>query len=281
VRVVGNESANDPESPRTALINKVGVNRVALITGASSGIGRALAELLAEQGYAVALAARGAERLDQFAALLRARHATVLTESVDVSDAAAVDRFVQRVHATWGRLDLVIANAGSYSRKPAVDVTRADLEQALATNLWGAVHVVRAALPRLLAQRSGDLVLMSSFDAKKPLPSDAAYAAAKAAAAAYAAALRQGLRGSGVHVCTVFPGRIDTPMIEALDVPAISAKVPALRAAKAVLRGVRNRRAEVFVPLRCHLLLWADTLSPTLGDWLVRVTGLDGRPRQR
>jgi NAD(P)-dependent dehydrogenase (short-subunit alcohol dehydrogenase family) len=205
----------------------------------------------------------------------------VHSEPCNVGDAVAVERLVANVRGKWGRLDVVVANAGSYLRKPATELTRTDIEAALAVNFWGAVNLARAALPHLQAQRSGHLVLMSSFDAKKALPHDAGYAAAKAAAAAYAGALRQTLRGSGVHVCTVFPGRVDTPMIQDLEVPFVSRKIPAKRVARAVLGALRWRHAEVYVPRRCRLLLWADTLSPALGDWCVRAFGIDGEVRSR
>ena len=120
-------------------------------------------------------------------------------------------------------------------------------------------------------------MFVTSFDAKKPMPHEGAYAAAKAAVATYAAALRQALHGRGVHVCTVFPGRVDTRMIANLRVPAISAKIPPARVAKAILRAIRRRSPEVVVPWHCRLLLWGDMLSPRLSDWLVRVLRLDGR----
>lgn len=252
---------------------------VALVTGASSGIGAALAAALAREGHAVVLSARRTEQLERLAAELRARGAEVAVAAGDVTDAAAVDRIVQDTLARFGRLDVVVANAGTYVRRPADAITRADLEAAFAVNFWGAFHVVRATLPHLLARGSGHLVLMTSFDARKALPHDGAYAAAKAALAAYAGALRQTVRGRGVHVCTLFPGRVDTPMCDGLEVPTISKKIPAERVARAVLRALRRRRAEVIVPWHCRLLLWADTLSPRLGDWFVRVLGLDGRER--
>jgi NADP-dependent 3-hydroxy acid dehydrogenase YdfG len=247
----------------------VTAERVALVTGASSGIGAAIAQALAADGYAVALVARRGDRLERLAADLRARGAAVAVEVCDVTDAAAVDRLVRRTLARWGRLDVVVANAGSYVRRPADQITRADFESSFAVNFWGAFHVVQSALPHLLARGAGHLVLMTSFDARKALPHDGAYAAAKAALASYAGALRQTVRGRGVHVCTLFPGRVDTPMCDGLEVPAISAKIPAARVA----------RAEVIVPWHCRLLLWADTLSPALGDWFVRVLGLDGSER--
>lgn len=252
---------------------------VALITGASSGIGAALAIELAAAGHTVVLSARGVDRLEATAAVIRGRGGRALVLPCDVADRGAVTDVVARSLAETGRLDVVVANAGVYSRKAATQLGRADFESAFAVNFFGAVHLIEAALPHLQRQRSGHLVLMTSFDAKKAMPHDGSYAAAKAALATFGATLRQDLRGSGVHVCTVFPGRVDTPMIDDLDVPAISAKIRPERVARAVLRALRRRRAEVVVPWHCGLLAWADMVSPRLADWFVRVLHLDGRPR--
>jgi short-subunit dehydrogenase len=249
----------------------------ALVTGASSGIGEALAVELAAAGHAVALAARDVEQLERVAGRIRQRGGEAIAIRCDVTDRAAVGQLVEAVIAAFGRLDVVVANAGTYQRKPATELTRADFDAAFAVNLFGVVHLVEAVLPWMLAEGSGHLVFVTSFDAKKPMPHDGAYAAAKAAVSTYVAALRQTLHGRGVRVCTVFPGRVDTRMTQQLRVPAISAKIAPARVAKAILRAMRRGRAEVVVPWHCRLLLWADTLSPRLGDWLVRVLGLDGR----
>jgi short-subunit dehydrogenase len=251
--------------------------RAALVTGASSGIGQALAVELAASGHAVALAARDVSKLEHIAGRIRQQGGEAIAVRCDVTDRAAVERLVDAAIAAFGQLDVVVANAGTYQRKAATELTRADFDAAFAVNLYGVVHLVEAVLPKLLARGAGHLVFVTSFDARKPMPHDGAYAAAKAAVATYVAALRQGLHGRGVQVCTVFPGRVDTRMIEQLRVPAISAKIPPARVAKAILRAIRRGRAEVVVPWHCRLLLWADTLSPRLGDWLVRVWGLDGR----
>lgn len=253
----------------------------ALVTGASSGIGRALAKALAKAGHDVALVARGAAGLEATAFELRALGAGVLVLPCDVTDRRAVADAVATTVRTWQRLDVVVANAGAYSRRPASSLVREDFEAAFAVNFFGSVHLAEAALPMFAVRGAGHLVFVTSFDAKKAMPHDGAYAAAKAALSTYAATLRQDLRGSGVHVCTVFPGRVDTPMIDDLEVPGISAKIPPERVANAVLRAIRWRRAEVVVPWHCRLLQWADTLSPRLGDWFVRVLRLDGRPRSR
>lgn len=249
------------------------------MTGASSGIGRALALAFAASGHTVVLAARRVPLLDEVATAIRAAGGRALVVPCDVTDRTATAALVATAWATFGRLDVVVANAGAYARKLACEVTREDLEAAFAANFWSAFELVTAALPHLLAQRSGHLVLIDSFDAKKGLPHDAAYVAAKSALAGYAATLRQAVADRGVHVCTVFPGRTDTPMIGDLEVPAISAKIPPERVARAVLRAIRRRQAEVVVPWHIRLLHWADVLSPRLGDWLVRRLRLDGRVR--
>lgn len=252
---------------------------VALVTGASSGIGEALAKALAATGHTVALLARRRERLEAVAAAIAAAGGRALVLVADATDRDAVRRAVDEVLRATGRLDVVVANAGVYVRGAATAVTAADVEAALRDNFWSAFHLAQAALPTLRAQRSGHLVFVNSFDAKKGMPSDAAYVTAKCALAGYAGTLRQALRADGVHVCTVFPGRVATAMTEGLTVPAISAKITPERVARAVLRALRRRAAEVVVPWHCRLLLWAEVLSPRLADWLVRVLRIDGEMR--
>jgi NAD(P)-dependent dehydrogenase (short-subunit alcohol dehydrogenase family) len=266
-------STSSPSSPRAS------ARPVAIVTGASRGIGAAIALELARAGHDVALLARSVPDLERSAAAVRAVGGQALVLPTDATDAAAVAAAVRAVQQAFGRVDVVVANAGVYRRAPATAVTRGDIELALRDNFWSAFHLLDACVPLLRTQRRGHVVILNSFDAKKGLPLDAAYAAAKAALASFGASLRQDLRQDGVHVCSVFPGRVDTAMVGQLDVPAISAKIPAERVARAVLRGMRWRRAEVLVPWHIRSLWWLDVLSPRLGDWLVRVLRLDGRER--
>lgn len=270
-------SASPSSTPSSA--PRPSTRPVAVVTGASRGIGAAIAVQLAQAGHDVALLARSVPDLERTAAAVRDAGGQALVLPTDATDAAAVAMAIAEVQRTFGRLDVVVANVGVYRRAPATSVTRADLELALRDNFWSAFHTIEAALPVLRAQRRGHVVILNSFDAKKGLPQDAAYAAAKAALASFGASLRQALRPDGVHVCSVFPGRVDTTMVDHLEVPAISAKIPAERVARAVLRGIRRRRAEVLVPWHVRSLWWLDVLSPRLGDWLVRVLRLDGRDK--
>lgn len=247
---------------------------VAVVTGASSGIGRGLAAMLARDGHCVVLAARRAPTLQEFAEQLRRDGGTACAEPTDATDPAAVARLVAAAQVR-GELRVVVACAGVYGRGLADSLDAAAMANALRDNFWSAFHLAEAALPPLRRSR-GHLVFVNSFDAKKGLPQDAAYAAAKCALAGYAAALRQALRPAGVHVCSVFPGRVDTPMIAHLTTPWASPKVPVARVVAAVRRALARRSPEVIVPWWCRPLWWADVLSPRLGDWLVRWLRLDG-----
>jgi short-subunit dehydrogenase len=176
----------------------------ALVTGASKGIGRALAEALAARGAAVGLVARGAEELEALAARLGPR-AMVLP--CDVGDAAQVADAVERFAAAAGGLDLAIANAGvaHYGRFEDQDP---ELHERMTRINWlGTVHTARAALQHLRAGGGGGLVIVSSGAALRTFPEAAVYGATKAAQRALAEGLRHELAGSGVSVTTVYPAR--------------------------------------------------------------------------
>ena len=146
----------------------------------------------------------------------------------------------------------------------------------MAVNYYGSVYAVLAALPSMLSQGSGHIVLVTSMNGKKGVPPDAPYAAAKFALSGFGEVLRQELRGSGVYVTTVFPGRVDTPMIETLRVPRISAKISAQSVADSILRAIDRRSPEVVIPFLSRGLILANTVSPRLGDWVVRLFHLEG-----
>ncbi len=253
---------------------------VVLLTGASGGIGTATAHALARAGARLSLAARRREPLQALARELHARHgAAVHTATVDVTDEDQVRAWVQAARQHFGRVDVVIANAGQYIRKPALQWQVDDFRRSLAVNFYGALHLVLAAQPIFQAQRHGHIVLVSSLDAKKGLPLDGPYVAAKYALSGIGGVLRQELADLGVHVTVVYPGRVDTPMIADLEVPWISPKLPPERVARAIVRGIRRNRAEVIVPWTGYLL-YLDLIAPRLADYLVRKLNLAGRPRQ-
>ena len=251
-------------------------DKVAIITGASSGIGRATALALAQAGADVALAARRQDALEAVAEEVRGIGRRALVVPTDVAQQAQAEHLVSATLAHFGRLDVIVANAGIYVRGPIETLTAADFERCMAVNYFGTVYPVLAALPHLRAQGSGHIVLISSMDGKKAVRTDAPYAATKFAVAGFGDALRQDLHGTGVDVSIIFPGRVATPMIAAMKIPAISAPIAAEAVGAAVVKAIRRRQAEVILPFSAHFLLFADRLSPRLGDWAVRTFRLQG-----
>lgn len=251
--------------------------KTVLITGASSGIGRAAALAFARQGASLALVARNAERLQAVAEEVRALGAAAEPYLADTSDQAQIEAAVQSALACFGRLDAALCNAGIYLRCPAKDLSMAQIRAIMETNFFGTLNTVYAVLPHMLAQRAGSIVITSSMDGKKGVPPDAAYAATKFALNGFQQVLRQELRGSGVHVGAIFPSRTDTPQIAHVDCPGITPKADPSRVANAMVKCVLKRKKEMLVPFGpCKLLALADALSPSLGDWMVRAFKLDG-----
>lgn len=254
--------------------------KVAIVTGASSGIGRATALALAREGARVALAARTEPALREVAEEIRALGAEALIVPADVTHREDVERLASETLSRWQRVDILVANAGAYVRSPVSELTVAELERSMDVNFYGAVHAVLAVQRHMMDRGCGHIVLVSSLDGKKGLPCDAPYVAAKFALAGYGEVLRQELRGHGIHVTTVFPGRVDTPLIDSLEVPQVSAKIPPRTVARAIVRAIHNKKPEVIIPFRGRLLHLVNVLWPRLGDWVVRVLHLQGREKE-
>lgn len=250
--------------------------KVVIVTGASSGIGRAIVLALAQERARLVLAARRQQALEQVAAEAEMLGSEALVVPTDVTRDAEVARLIEATIERFGRIDIVIANAGVYYRGEIATLSPEVFQESLDVNFMGAVRLILAALPYLQAQNSGHIVLMCSMDGKKGIRTDGPYVAAKYAMAGFGDVLRQELRGSGVHVSTIFPGRVDTPLIEAIRVPRISQPIPAEAVARAVLSAIRRRRAEVVIPFQSYFLLVAHFLSPRLSDWAIQFLRLEG-----
>lgn len=254
------------------------LHAVTIITGASSGIGKATAHVFARAGARLVLAARTRENLESLRNELSAYGTDVLLVPTDVTVEADVRKLVDETIAHFGRVDIAICNAGIYVRSSVKDVSLEAIERCMNVNFYGTVHLVRAVLPLMLAQKSGHIVAVTSVDGRKGLPPDGAYVASKFAATGFLDVLRQELRGTGVRASTILPGRVDTPMIATLSVPAASAKIPSMRVGRAILRAVRTGRRELVIPFAGpKTLIVLSALWPALGDWLVRFFKLEGK----
>ncbi|MEV0284254.1 SDR family oxidoreductase [Kribbella sp. NPDC050820] len=187
-------------------------SRIALVTGAASGIGAAIATRLAADGASVALLARRRDRLEKVAAQISEAGGTALVVPADVTEPGAVAEAAQLVQERFGDLDLLVNNAGIMKVIPFGDVPADDWRRTVDVNLTGVLTVTHAFLPALkrsAATRTTDLINVSSLAADRFMPGMAAYGASKAGVSYLSRALRTELAGDGIRVTNVEPGMID------------------------------------------------------------------------
>ncbi len=233
------------------------------LTGASSGIGEALARQYAGQGATLGLFARRESELERLRAALAP--ATVAVYAGDVRDAATLARAGADFIARFGAPDVVIANAG-VSRGTLTDEA-ADLpafRTVLETNILGTIQTFVPFLPAMRAAGSGTLVGVASVGAMRGLPGAGAYCASKSAVVTYLESLRVELRGSGVSVVTLCPGFIDTPLTAANPYPMPFLLAPA-RAAELMVRAIAQRRKFYVLPWQ---MAWVARLLRVLPRFL-------------
>jgi NADP-dependent 3-hydroxy acid dehydrogenase YdfG len=175
--------------------------KVGLVTGASRGIGAAVARALAEQGVRLGLASRSGDDLGL---------PDVVAQPADVRDAEALRSIVAATVARFGRLDILVVNAGVGAYGPFLDLPAEDLEEMIDVNVKGALYAVRAALPELLKSGSADIVTIASEAGRRGLPYEATYCASKFAQVGLTSALDHELREQGVRCTSVCPGGVAT-----------------------------------------------------------------------
>lgn len=188
---------------------------VAVVTGASSGVGEATARQLADAGCRVALVARREDRLESLADELG--RDTALPVPTDVSDADAVDAMVETVVDEFGTIDVLVNNAGVLFGDPVADADAADFDDLLDVNLRGAMYVARAAMPHILDGDTGHVVTVSSMNAEYPAAGASAYTASKYGVNGFTDALRREMADEDVRVTTVMPGPIQSEMKDWTD----------------------------------------------------------------
>jgi NADP-dependent 3-hydroxy acid dehydrogenase YdfG len=251
----------------------------ALVTGGSRGIGWALAGALDARGATVGLASRTADE-----ALARRLSERAVALACDVGDAASVQAAVDEFATRAGGLDLVVANAGIAHYAPFLRQDVADIEQMTRINWLGTVYTVKAALPRLVDQGRGHLVIVSSGAGLRSFPWAAGYGATKAAQRMFASALRHELDGTGVSVTTVYPGEIETELHaherdRLPDWRGVGDEADPAGLAAAVLAAVEADKRSVAYP-RQVALLGLDGLAPRLTDLILRrLRGRSSAPR--
>ena len=245
--------------------------RTVVITGASAGLGEALALLYAAEGRTLGLLGRNCDRLELVAARCRERGAEARVGSLDVTGPEALGRWIGSFDAAHP-IDLLIVNAGAFTGNgPAGAAETVDeIAWLLRTNLEGATNTIAAALPGMRARRSGRIAIVGSLAALQPLADAPAYSASKAGLMSYGEALREWLLPDNVAVTLIYPGHIKTAQV-AHHVGALPLMVSAETAARRIKRGLDAGRSFIAFPRRLLWLIRAGRLLPwPLRAWFGR-----------
>lgn len=241
--------------------------RSIVITGASRGLGAALARALAGEGVTLGLVARDAAALDEVAGDCRRRGAaSVVTGALDITDHAALEAWLTDHDATHP-IDLMIANAGVFGGHPS-PTEREPIQSQLSQvriNIDGTLASVDCVAGRMLTRGRGRIAIVSSLAALHPLADAPAYTATKAAVAGYGEALREHLAPHGIAVSVVYPGNVETDQTRQ-QVGPVPALMPADQAAHLILTGLARGRATIAFPAHLHWLIRAGRLLP----WQIR-----------
>ena len=258
--------------------------KVVVVTGASMGIGEAIAKIFADHGSRVVLLSRDAGRAE--AARGRIGHTDrTLALSCDVRNREEIDRVLSLTLHHFERIDLWINNAGHGLQDAVAHMDMAACRDMFDTNFFGSVFAMQAAIPVMKQQRSGTIVNVSSVAGHIPLPFHAAYSATKFAMNAFGKAARVELKSDGIHVMTVCPGYVRTDFSanaikgEELKTvrPAVARGISAQRVARAVFHGYLKQKREVIVPWTMHPAIKMYQLFPAVVEWamvkMARKTG--------
>jgi len=246
---------------------------VVAITGASAGIGREAALAFAREGCRVAVCARRVDRLEALSDAIHVMGGECLVLAADVAEEPQARRFVEATVERFGRLDVLVNNAGYGVRGRVEDTPAEDYERLMRVNFLGTVHGCRAALPILRRQGRGVIINVSSIVGHRSLPGGAAYAATKAAQISLTESLRAELRGSGVHACSVHPIGTATEFAEVASRMSggrvggpLGPQQTAADVARAIVRAARRPRPEIYPYRLSRAVTWVNALFPGLMD---------------
>jgi short-subunit dehydrogenase len=236
-------------------------NKVVMITGASSGIGRALAVEIGRHGAKLGLIARRAEVINEVVREVEAAGGKAMALPADVQQANSISAAANKLRADLGQIDVLIANAGIGPTRDAANFSAAEVSDVINVNVIGASNSVAAVIPEMVERGSGQLVAISSLAAYRGLPRSAAYCASKAAVSAFFESLRLDLAPRGIDVTIIHPGFIKTPLTQGRD-----AHMPFLMelddAVRKMVRAIGRRRKRYSFPWQLATIVRAGMLMP-------------------
>jgi short-subunit dehydrogenase len=249
---------------REATVRATLAGEVAIVTGASSGIGAATAGELARQGARVVLAARRVDALEAQAQAIREAGGEALAIPTDVADRTQLTQLAERTMATFGRVDVVVNNAGANWSTPLATSRPDQVIALLEVNLLAAMLLTRAVLPGMLERRHGAIISVGSLSGRVAM--EPVYSATKYGLRGFSLALRRQLAGSGVSVSLVSPGNVRTAMTT-----HVRASMPEPDSvASAIADLVVHPRREVVIPGRHYAIAWLEQVLPRMADFAHR-----------
>jgi short-subunit dehydrogenase len=250
---------------------------VIIVTGASSGIGAAVARLFASQGYRVVLAARRLERLESLAEEINAGGGQSLVVATDLFKFEDIQKLVAETISEFGQVDVLVNNAGFGRLKwlEQLDPVR-DIQEQLQINLAATILVAREVLPHMIARRKGHILNMASLGGFIATPTYTAYSASKFGVRGFTEALRREVGVYGIHVTGVYPGGVRTEFKQhtgadrktGRTTPA-SLRLEPEEVARAVLNAVRRPKRTVIMPWQMRFLVWLNSHLPGVVDWVI------------
>jgi len=254
---------------------------IAVVTGASSGIGAASASALARNGWRVVLVARRPDRLDKLATAITAAGGEALTEALDAADGAAVDAMAGRVRAAWGSPSLIVNSAGAGIWRFLEETTAREIDSMIGAPYLAAAHTTRAFIGDMIAAGRGLVIHIGSPASVIPWPGATAYTATRWALRGLHEALHQDLRGTGVSTSLAYFGEVSSDYFKVNPgsqehIPSLGSWIPVSTpesCAEVILGIVRRPRPVVYHPFALRLMAWTATLAPAPTRWLIARTG--------
>ena len=243
-------------------------DKVVLITGASSGIGRASAIKFAKKGASIILVARRKEKIDQVANDLEKFNVSTLVCECDVSDKSQVKKMSKTVLEKHESVDVLVNNAGFAIYGSVSNLTTEEIESQMATNYFGMVYCIKNFLPSMIKKKSGHIVNVASVAGSFGLPGIASYCASKFAMLGFSEGLKYELKGTGVGVTVVSPIMVRTNFFDHSsfeNMPKYSpTSLSAETVANAILKAANSRRLEIIVPSVVRVAVWMKSTFPYL-----------------